>query len=201
MHCEGPGDHLVVHRSAVTLRRRKEGKYRAGYRAGYRANEKLRVLAQLYQNFWLLRLALLENKFSREIETENPALRDMVAQLPRFLMNSRADNTIKKYDSGFSTWSRWAEVYHLSTLPANPLSFALFMLNGIQMNFSFPKLEGIYYAVKFNHEMMDVPDPTKSQVNKNMLQAAKRRCGHQVPKKKSITTDYLRMLLTYVYRI
>ena len=93
---------------------------------------------------------------------------DMAVQLPRFLMESRADNTVKKYNSGFSTWSRWAEVYHLNILPAKPFSFALLMLNGLQMNYSYPKIEGIFYAVNFHHELLELEDPTKVLVNKNM---------------------------------
>ena len=62
------------------------------------------------------------------------------------------------------------------------------------MDHSYPKIEGIYYAVKFYHRMLGFLDPTDSTVVQSMLEAAKRMLCHKINKKKPITVAHLHQL-------
>ena len=70
-----------------------------------------------------------------EIEALSDVLTDKVVLLPEILRKSRADNSCRKYELGFSRWKKWAESNGMGTrhiLPAQVFSFALYLVSLIQ---------------------------------------------------------------------
>ena len=128
------------------------------------------------------------------MELENTSLTKLAEQLPNFIIHCREDNTIKKYHSSFNVWKLWAKTLRVSEIPAKPFTIALFILNRIQMDDSFTKIEGIFYSIKFYHKLLGYSDPCGDSMVISMLEAAKRICCHKINKKKPITVEHLRNL-------
>ena len=125
------------------------------------------------------------------MESEN--LKPLLNELPGYIIHCREDNTVKTYQSAFNTWSKWCKNLSVSEIPGQPLTIALFILNLIQLDSSFPKIESTFYAIKFYHKLLGYNDPCNMLTN-NMLEAAKRICCHQVSKKKPIKVNHLLLL-------
>ena len=128
-------------------------------------------------------------------QLENESLSALLSDLPNYLVHARTDNTVKAYSSGFNTWKKWADTYSVEHLPANPLSFALYMLSLIQGDQNITKIRNIYYAVKFYHNTLHFPDPTSNEVVQEMLEVAKRLCKKKINKKNPITIEHVKQLL------
>ena len=136
-------------------------------------------------------LGLFKRHFKEKLECEN--LRPLLDELPGYIVHCREDNTVKTYKNAFNTWSKWCTKFCVTEMPAQPLTIALFILNLIQLDSSFPKIESVFYAIKFYHKLLGYNDPCNT-LTKNMLEAAKRICQHQVSKKKPISVQHLILL-------
>ena len=101
---------------------------------------------------------------------------------------------MKTYSSGFNNWKKWATSYSVKHLPANPLSFSLFLLSLIQTDQNITKIESIFYAVKFYHNTLHLSDPTLNEVVQEMLEVAKRHCKKAIKKKDPIKVDHIKSI-------
>ena len=99
----------------------------------------------------------------------------MACDLPNYLIQSRADSTVSKYNSYFNAWCKWAQAFDLKELPAEPIYIALFMLKRIQEGASAAVIESIVYAIKYFHCSVNCEDPCETPVVKNLLEASKRQ--------------------------
>ena len=129
-----------------------------------------------------------------ESELENQSLAGLVVHLPRFIINSREDATVKAYFYGHGQWRDWAQWHHLTPTPADPLSFALFMLYKFQMGSSYSACRVVFYGVKYVHRLFNHADPTTHPLPVNMLEAAKRLDRHSVQRKEPLTPSMFRRL-------
>ena len=114
--------------------------------------------------------------------------------MPNIVVHCREENTIKKYNSSFKEWKLWAKQHNFTTLPANSFTVALFLMNCIQKDYSFPKIEGIYFAIKFYHKFLGYTDPSIPFVVSTILEAAERLSVHKTRKKKPIIIEQLELL-------
>ena len=117
-----------------------------------------------------------------------------MSSLPSVLVHSRSDNTVKNYFYAFQAWDRWAKLYGVVSLPAQAVSFALYLLYRIQQGASYAVCKGAFYGVKHVHNLYMLPDPTEQTLVENMLEAAKRLDVHVVTKKEPITVDIIQKL-------
>ena len=60
-------------------------------------------------------------------DLEDPELKDLSSRLPRMIMHSRADSTVKKYCGAFRRWITWAVEHKLPPIPAKSHEFALYL--------------------------------------------------------------------------
>ena len=125
---------------------------------------------------------------------ENQSLQPLLTSLPSILVHSRADNTVRNYYYAFQAWDRWAQSYGLVSLPAQPLSFTLYLLARIQEGATYPVVKAAVYGVKHLHNFFMVADPTEQTLVVNMLEASKRLDNHTVAKKEPITAEILQKL-------
>ena len=120
---------------------------------------------------------------------EKETLGYLLKALPDYLIHARADNTVKGYTNSFNKWKKWANIHQVAYLPAEALTFGLFLLSLIQTNASLPVIEKVFYAVKFFHETISLPDPTVNKLNKEMLEVAKRLCRKPKNRKLPLSSD------------
>ena len=131
-----------------------------------------------------------------EFQLENQSLKPLLSLLPSVVVHARSDNTVKNYYNAFVTWDKWAKMYGVCSLPAQPVSFALYLLARIQQGATHAVVKGAFYGVKYVHNFYMQPDPTEQVLVINMLEAAKRLDTHVVAKKEPITSAILQKLYT-----
>ena len=79
----------------------------------------------------------------------------------------------------------------MSSLPAQPLTVALYILSRIQQGSTYAVCKGAFYSIKHMHKLHMMPDPTLEVLPAMMLEAAKRLDNHVLTKKEPISTDIL----------
>ena len=128
------------------------------------------------------------------VTVENNHLIHLAQQLPNYLIYAREENTISTYMTAFRKWQQWSSSLELATLPANPTSIALCILNQIQMDVKYSSIHTFYYGIKFIHKQNGFSDPTQNILVVNMFEAAHRLCVKGVNKKKPITVAHLELI-------
>ena len=106
----------------------------------------------------------------------------------------REENTVKAYMVAYHGWVSWATAYSLQILPANSLSFALYLLHKVQMGHHASSIKSAFYGIKFVHKGSNHPDPTENQVVQNMLEVGKRLCRQTINKKEPLETSHIHQL-------
>lgn len=111
-------------------------------------------------------------------------------------MKSKADNTVKKYKSGFTQWRKWCKNFDgISVIPANDFSISLFLVSLIQTSCHYSKIEEIVFSLSWCHKMAGFTDPCKSFLVQSIRSSAKRLLSRPVNKKEPITPAILEKLV------
>lgn len=85
-------------------------------------------------------------------------------------------------------------MYDVCPMPAESLTFSLYMLSKIQQGQSYAVCKSTFYGVKHMHKLYLQPDPTGSVLAINLLEAAKRLDTRTKNRKDPITIDILEKL-------
>ncbi len=78
---------------------------------------------------------------------EDPELLQLVHMLPGILVKDRAEKTVNTYVNAFRRWKVWATQHGLVALPAEPVSFSLYLVYLIQQVRSVAAINSIVYGV------------------------------------------------------
>ena len=113
-------------------------------------------------------------------------------QLPAIYKNSRANNTIKKYQQYFNAWRKWATDLNVSFLPGNPLHIGLYIFHKMQAGHSLHTINATFFAIKFYHISLLHTDPCQHSLVKNMFEVAKRLSNHKTKKKQALQPNELK---------
>ena len=82
-------------------------------------------------------------------------------------------------------------MHRVQHLPANPVTFALYLLSLIQGGSHVSKIEGRVYSVKYFHRMVGLGDPTEHSLVSQMVEVAKRLCTQPVCRKEPLTRQHI----------
>ena len=99
-------------------------------------------------------------------------IRHLMEQLQAIYKNSRANNTIKKYQQCFNAWRKWATGLNVSFLPGNPLHIGLYIFHKMQAGHSLHTINATFFAIKFYHISLLHTDPCQRSLVKNMFEVA-----------------------------
>lgn len=130
-------------------------------------------------------------------------LQDKVNLLPDVLYKSRAENTSRKYEYGFSRWKRWAASNGLGEkdiLPAKPLTVAIYLTSLIQTANTPSPIVTAFYAIKWFHDLYGLQSPSECKIVSNVLESAKRILSKPTCKKEPITPELLMAMYTNLYK-
>lgn len=141
-------------------------------------------------NFYLLGFVTGHLK----IDIENESLKKLATELPTYISFCREENTLKRYQSSFKTWVNWSKSFKVSSIPAKPSTIALFILSGVQADWSLSKIEGAYYAIRFFHLLGGYENPCEKPIVFEMLEASKRIISNKKNRKQPITVEHLNLL-------
>ncbi|VDI32229.1 Hypothetical predicted protein [Mytilus galloprovincialis] len=108
-----------------------------------------------------------------------------------YLIQSKSDNTTKKYFASYNRWRSFAQGYGFNELPADPIHVSLFLTLLIDKKSSPCTLDSIIYALKWVHELYGYVDPTNNAYIHSLAQSCKRLNGKPVVKKDPVTSDII----------
>ena len=113
-------------------------------------------------------------------------------------MKSRADNTVKKYNTYYNKWSSWCLLYRISALPAKGEHVALFLTSLIQNNQSADVIEAVYYTIEYFHKINLCDTPYETSLCEMILEASRKLLKARKKKKEPLTADHFRSIYMHV---
>ena len=140
--------------------------------------------------------------YEEDINALSEVLVDRVHLHPDLLHQSRAVTTNAKCQSAFLRFLKWASCNGLGrkdTLPAKPLTVALYLSSLIQSSKSPSPVIAAFYAIKWYHEIYGLMSPTMSTLTSNVLESAKRILSKPVSRKEPIDIGLLNDLYDRLY--
>ena len=119
---------------------------------------------------------------------------DVASKMADFLIQSKADNTIKKNGSVFSQFQTFCDSNGFTSKPARSIHVAMYLTDLIDQGKSNHVISSAVYGIKWVHNINDLPDPTESNIVKSLMEAAKRLNSKPVQKKDNVTSEMLQAL-------
>lgn len=126
----------------------------------------------------------------------DPELRQLAQALPNILVRDRAASTVSTYLRAYKSWKAWAVRHSASFLPADSVTFTLYVVSLIQEARSMSAVNSAVYGVSYVHKKSGYPEVSEYPVVKQLLDAAKRILARPPTRKKPLSTDQVRSLLT-----
>ena len=124
-------------------------------------------------------------------ELEDPELKELARRLPKTILHSRADSTVKKYLGAFRRWKIWASQHHMPSLPAKDYQIALYLQSIGDQSQSRSAVEEACNAIAWVHSTAGLPTPTTSPFVKATVDGMQRLLARPTVKKTPITPDML----------
>ena len=90
-------------------------------------------------------------------------LRELALNLPGLMPQDLAPNSVKKYYNAFVRWQTWSKSKIISALPADAVSFCLFLALQTRLCGSISAFESIVYGVVWAHHKTCLTSPTSHQ--------------------------------------
>lgn len=118
-------------------------------------------------------------------------LRSLADQMAGFLVDSRSENTNKKYFHYFNKWKTFAKNLEVTDIPASPIVVSLYLTQLIDNKCSYSVVSATVYSIKWAHSLKNLADPTDNMFVKNLLEASRRRLTRTVNKKEPVTSEML----------
>ena len=126
----------------------------------------------------------------------DPELRQLAQALPSILVHDRAASTVSTYLGAYKSWKAWALRHNASVLPADSVTFALYVVSLIQEARSMSAVNSAVYGVNYVHKKSGYPEVSEHPVVKQLLDAAKRILARPPTRMKPLSIDQVRSLLT-----
>lgn len=115
-------------------------------------------------------------------------------RMAKYILNSKSDNTNKKYFSNFKRFDSFCKLKGYCSKPANDIHVAMYLTYLLDESVSYSVISAAYYSIKWVHTMNDFRDPTESGFVKHLIGAAKRLRSTPIKKKDIIDNDMLKHL-------
>ena len=129
-------------------------------------------------------------------ELEDPELKELAASLPRTVLQSRADNTTKKYARAFQRWKEWAEPRREVTVyPVQEVHFALYLQHLGDATKSRAAVDEAVNAINWAHRLSGLPLVSKSPFVEAVQAGLQRVLAKPKTRKEPVTADMLRSLV------
>lgn len=111
------------------------------------------------------------------------------------VLNSRSENTYKKYRTYFLQFKAWCETFDFQDLPALPSTVAVYLSYLIQTNSSAAVINAAYYSIQWTHLINLCKNPCDNSLVNLILEGGKRLRSKPIVKKKPITPEILEKIM------
>ncbi|KAL5013264.1 hypothetical protein ScPMuIL_007534 [Solemya velum] len=122
---------------------------------------------------------------------ENSELYGLAGRMSSFMVNSRSDNTNKKYFYSFNRWTKFIHAHGFAELPTQPVHVALYIRKLIDQKCSPSVVNAAVYSIKWAHGLHGFIDPTDNPFVKSLLESVKRLNGRPIIKKDPVHCEDL----------
>lgn len=123
-------------------------------------------------------------------------LKELSTKLPAAILNSKSDNTVKKYIYGFKAWCNWCNTFDsVKHIPASDIHISLYIISLIQKLCSVAKINEVVYSIGWAHEVSGFENPCDTFLVKSVVEGARRQLSRPCTKKEPITPEILRQLV------
>lgn len=119
---------------------------------------------------------------------------EFATSMSGYVMQSRADNTVKKYSTAFLQFSAFCDNKGLVSKPAKPICVAMYLTSLLNEGKSVSVILGAVYAIKWAHRVNDLIDPTDNSIVISLMDAAKRTHSKPTNKKDTVSSDMIKEL-------
>jgi integrase len=116
--------------------------------------------------------------------------RDVAGSMNKYLLQSKSENTVKKYRGYFRHFQSFCKDNNLVDLPAQPICVSMYITHLLDQGKSYSVVSSVVYAIKWMHSLNDVRDPTEQNIVKLMLDAAK-RIASKPREKKDVVDNFM----------
>lgn len=107
-----------------------------------------------------------------------------------YLRAQKAPATLRAYQSDFALFRQWCEQYNLATEPATPQTIILFLATQARAGLSIFTLERRLSAIRYVHQLKDLPSPTDHHMVRGELAGIRRTHGSKSRQVKNPLMDY-----------
>ena len=80
-------------------------------------------------------------------------LKTLASKMTTFIVDSKSENTSKKFFAGFNRWKCFINAHGFSELPADPIHVALYITFLIDKHSSPSVVNSAYYSIKRSHQL------------------------------------------------
>ena len=128
---------------------------------------------------------------AQHLSSANVTQKGLAERISTYLVNSRADKTVEKYNSTFKRFQRFCGEHGYVDLPANPIHVTVYLSELLDQHVSYGVISAAFYAIKWVHNINNHQDPTENGFVKGLLDAAKRLRSNPVKRKDVINSELL----------
>ena len=167
-------------------------------------NVALHVFAKCYEHFIVLFIQLcvipgvgLKDNLKQMLGEAGvcETAKDIIStKMAGYLLQSRADTTVKKYKCAFDQFINYCSPNKLSAKPALPIVVAMYITSLLDQRKSDNVVTAAVYGIKWAHNINGFSDPTENVIVKNLLETAKRIASKPKQKKDIVSSEMLQTL-------
>lgn len=136
----------------------------------------------------------LKSTLKRKFQEAGVTLDDgesVINKMTKQLLSSRANGTVAKYSYAVKAFQAFCDSRNFKHTPAHSVHLAIYLSHLIDEGKSDKIVSAAFYAIKWLHQLHDLPDPTSDRLCINLLESAKRLNSKPIVKKDVVLTDHL----------
>ena len=122
-------------------------------------------------------------------------LREAHDRIKTLSLRSRADNTVKTYNSNFKQFCAWCKQFDFCPLPTSDYHVALYLSTLHDKLHSDAKINSIIYGISFAHKLASLPDPCCSNLVKNVKDGLLKSVSKHHNKKEPFSGEDLELIV------
>ena len=125
----------------------------------------------------------------------NDDLKDLADELPKIVLRSRAESTVKEYSSAFNKWSAWAQQFNKRAIEPDPYDISMYLVHLKKTSNSVAPITKAIAAIAWAHRMAGVTDPTQASLVKSTSEGLKRLLAKPTERKQPVTSSLIKEII------
>ncbi|EPZ52760.1 site-specific integrase [Alicyclobacillus acidoterrestris] len=138
-----------------------------------------------------------ESLIYREATKVDTQLANLMASANEYVRRSKAQNTIKAYQSDWQSFSRWCKARGLCSLPAEPRVVALYLSDMADLGYKASTIGRHMISIDLAHKTKGYPSPTSDETVRSVWRGIRNTIGVAPSGKSPVLVEDLRRMLRH----